>query len=89
MPEWPHEYIVRRDCPQDLFEMLVRHIREHGYHGSFYERPITYFDEDNLVYWTMGAPLAETTIINRCLKKDSYEQRLKDGALPATAPSYR
>lgn len=85
MPEWPHEYIVRSDCKQAQFEALVGHIREHGYQGSFYNRPITYFDEGGLVYWTMGAPLAETTIVNRCKKRDSYEERLKMGRLSDTA----
>ena len=35
-----------------------------------------------MVYWTMGAPLDETTIINRCRKEDTYEERLKRGTLP-------
>lgn len=82
MLEWPHEYIVRRDCDEQTFEALVRHIRRRGYQGSFYDRPITYFDEDGLVYWTMGASVAETTVINRCHKCDSYEVRLKNGVLP-------
>lgn len=32
----------------------------------------------------MGAPVEETTIINRCLKENSYEARLKNGTLPNT-----
>ena len=43
---------------------------------------ITYFDEDGLVYWTMGAPLEKTTGINRCTKENTYEYRLKKGTLP-------
>ncbi len=43
---------------------------------------ITYFDEDGLVYWTMGAAIEETTIINRCSKESTYEYRLKMGTLP-------
>jgi hypothetical protein len=38
--------------------------------------------EDGLVYWTMGAPIEETTIINRCPKEGTYEYRLKMGTLP-------
>jgi len=41
-----------------------------------------YFDEDGLVYWTMGAPIEETIIINRCPKESTYEYRLKQGTLP-------
>jgi hypothetical protein len=79
---WPHEYLVRGRVDEALFLSLVRHIREHGYEGSFYRKPITYFDEDGLVYWTMGAPIEETTIVNRCPKEQSYEYRLRNGTLP-------
>ena len=65
-----------------LFDWLVRHIRAHGYQGRFYSKPITYYEEDGLVYWTMGAPLGETIIINRCKKEDTYEHRLATGRLP-------
>lgn len=82
MPEWPHEYIVRERVDEKLFVMLVNHIRTFGYEGSFYQKKITYFDEGDLVYWTMGAPIEETTIINRCKKENSYEYRLKNGLLP-------
>jgi hypothetical protein len=30
----------------------------------------------------MGAPINETTIINRCKKENSYEERLKNKTLP-------
>ncbi|MDX8405524.1 MAG: hypothetical protein R8K50_05160 [Mariprofundus sp.] len=82
MPQWPHEYLVRDRVDEDLFVQLVQHIRTHGYQGSFYDRPITYYDEEGLVYWTMGAPINETTIINRCKKENSYEYRLTNGTLP-------
>lgn len=82
MPEWPHEYIVRGQVDEDLFVRLVRHVREHGYEGRFYRMRITYYEDRGLVYWTMGAPLAETTIINRCRGEDTYEQRLLKGTLP-------
>lgn len=79
---WPHEYIVRDRVDAALFERFVRHIREHGYEGRFYRMKITYFEEDGLTYWTMGAPLEETTVINRCPKASTYEERLKNGTLP-------
>ncbi len=79
---WPHEYIVRERVDEELFLSLVRHIREHGYDGRFYHKPITYFDEDGRVYWTMGAPIEDTTIVNRCTKEQSYEYRLEHGTLP-------
>lgn len=85
MPEWPHEYIVRGKVDEGLFLETVKHIRSHGEPGKFYSRAIVYFEEDRLVYWTMGAPIEETTIINRCRKENTYEERLKNGTLPDKA----
>jgi len=82
MPEWPHEYLVRERVDENLFVRLVRHIRQYGFEGRFYQRTLTYFAEDGLLYWTMGAPIEETTIINRCKKEDTYECRLQKGTLP-------
>ncbi len=73
---------MRERVDEDLFLQLVRHIRTYGYEGAFYRKPITYFDEDGIVYWTMGSPIEETTIVNRCTKEQSYEYRLKHGTLP-------
>ena len=82
MPEWPHEYIVRERVDSYLFEALVRHIRKHGFEGHFYQRVLTYFAEDGLLYWTMGEPIEETTIINRCKEEGSYENRVRNRTLP-------
>ena len=82
MPEWPHEYIVRKQVDVKLFEQLVRHIRAKGYLGKFYQETYTFYDEGGMTYWTMGAPLEETTIINRCRKEDTYEQRQWNDRLP-------
>jgi hypothetical protein len=79
---WPHEYIVRERVDEELFVQLVQHIRYHGYEGKFYSKPITYFDEEGMVYWTMGSPLEETIIVNRCKKEQTYEYRLRQGTLP-------
>lgn len=81
MPEWPHEYIVRDRVDEDLFMLFVQHIRSQGYESKFYETTFTYYDHAGMVYWTMGAPLGETTIINRCRKEDSYENRRLNGTL--------
>jgi hypothetical protein len=79
---WPHEYIVRDQVDEALFIALVEHIRANGYVGKFYKMDITYFDEDGMVYWTMGDPIETTTIINRCTKEQSYEYRLAHDDLP-------
>lgn len=80
---WPHEYIVRGKVDEGLFVKLVEHVKANGYQGHFYKKEITYYDDDGLVYWTMGAPVEETTIINRCRKEQTYEYRLAHNDLPS------
>jgi len=82
MPKWPHEYIVRDRVEQGSFVDLVRHIRAHGHEGRFYTMTNIYFEEDGKIYWTMGAPIEETTIVNRCKSENTYERRLANGTLP-------
>jgi hypothetical protein len=82
MPEWPHEYLVRDRVDRVLFAALAHHIRQHGVEGRFYQRTLIYFAEDGLLYWTMGEPIEETTIINRCREEKSYENRLRNWTLP-------
>ncbi len=50
--------------------------------GAQNEKTFTYYDHGGMVYWTMGAPIGETTIINRCRKEDSYESCRLKGTLP-------
>ena len=75
LPDWPHEYLVRERVDRRLFERVVKHIHSYGYEGRFYEREIRYYEEAGLVYWTIGAPVEQTVIINRCRKEDSLEVR--------------
>jgi hypothetical protein len=41
------------------------HIRKNGYVEEFTGWKYTYFDIGGYQYWTMGAPLEETILINR------------------------
>jgi len=82
MPKWPHEYIVRKNVEENLFIQFVKIIRTNGYDGNFYTKKLTYLEHNERVYWTMGAPIEETVIINRCRKEDSFDYRLKKGTLP-------
>jgi len=79
---WPHEYLVREKVDEKIFVEFVHFIREQGYKGKFYQIDITYLDYNNEVFWTMGSPIDETTIINRCTKEQSYEYKLKYNLLP-------
>ena len=79
---WPHEYLVREQVDENYFVALVEHIRANGYLGYFYKKEIIYYHEDGQVCWTMGAPVDETTIINRCRLDQTYEYRLAHDDLP-------
>jgi hypothetical protein len=82
MPQWPHEYIVRKQVDDELLEQLVCHIRTNGYLGEFYQEIYTFYDAGGKTHWTMGALLEETTVINRCREEGTYERRKRNGRLP-------
>ena len=71
MPQWPHQYTVRRfddsQRDQNQFEEAVGLIRTNGECRRFEPtgKSAIYLDIDGRQYWTMGAPVEETTIINR------------------------
>lgn len=78
MADMPHEYTVKEtgdgrgtalSC--ESFEWFVVHIREHGVWGSYRDLPPTLrLTIGPYYYWTMGAPVKETTIVNRALVVD-------------------
>jgi hypothetical protein len=72
MPQIPHEYTLRAKAPDErLFERVVLYIQQVGYKAIFGSATYTYLDIDDWKYWTMGAPLEHTTLINRAkLKHD-------------------
>jgi exonuclease III len=65
MPENPHEYIVRARVDSDTFDCAVRFIRERGRMEVFAEMPYKVLYLGDRKYWTMGAPLSGTVIVNR------------------------
>lgn len=75
MPQWPHEYTVRSWRPdlESDFEAFAVLIRADGIVKPWpplSERPRyhhTYLAIGPWEYWTMGEPVAETTVINRAL----------------------
>ncbi len=79
MPQWPHYYIVRENCNDEDFVELVKYIRENGHPENYYKRVLIYCQIGDWVYWTMGDPIEETTIINRCKPEDTYEYKVKNG----------
>lgn len=67
MPDNPHEYTLRRNSAPEHFENAVRYIREFGEIETFAGRPYKVLIRSGYKYWTMGAVLSETILINRKL----------------------
>ena len=67
MPDNPHWDTVREWMPdqRDGFESFVVLLRAHGSDEVFWGKSYRYLDLDGFHYWTMGAPVGETTVINR------------------------
>jgi len=69
MPENPHEYALRKNWQHDIsFEAVVKYIRLHGYEALYRGRSYRQIDINEHFYWTMGAPIRDTILINRKIK---------------------
>lgn len=65
----PHEYIVKEKLSEEdkpSFEEAVIYIRKNGFPAFFGGYEHTYLYVDGHYYWTMGDPIEETIILNRC-----------------------
>jgi len=66
MPKNPHYYAVRKNwvgkMPYDDFVLLIR---KYGYNENFRGWAYRLWDVIDHKYWSMGAPLALTVIINK------------------------
>ncbi len=70
MTETPHEYTLRRKAARDdRFAEAVQFIRDNGFCRRFASRFYTYYRLGDYVYWTMGAPVDETILINRAVEE--------------------
>lgn len=66
MPLIPHYYTLRKEWKDPMqFEAVVQAIRDLGYEGKFGNAKYKYLDVDGWHYWTMGAPVGATILINR------------------------
>ena len=66
MPDNPPWYTLRKRWQRDEdFAWTVETIRRYGYEEIYEGRSYTVLNIDGMKYWTMGAPVAETTLINR------------------------
>jgi hypothetical protein len=69
----PHEYIVKtkiRTQHWKDFERMVQGIRDYGFDAQYFSKKGKYFIVDEYYYWTMGAPVSETTVLNRAKLAD-------------------
>ena len=71
MPWAPHEYIVRGKCPltDEEFDYFVNMQRNYGKEERWGKYNFPYLYIDDYKYWTMGAPVEETIVINRAKPK--------------------
>ena len=72
----PHEYIVCEVNGENRkeFETVVSYIRKNGVKERFYTMSFIYLYLDGYKYWTMGAPVKETIIINRVMDTKEYNK---------------
>lgn len=72
MPQNPHEYTLRKHWEnEDDFVEAVELIRQYGYKTKFKGNTYTQFNVLGHFYWSMGAPVPITILINRaCTDKD-------------------
>jgi hypothetical protein len=61
----PHFYTLRRNALHSLFDDAVRYIRDLGWIEYFGGKPYKMLHHLTHKYWTMGAPLDITILINR------------------------
>ena len=70
MPQNPHWYTLRENWCTDEFAEVVEFIRAHSYTEYFYKKPFKMFLLNGFKYWTMGAPVDQTILINRAVQKN-------------------
>ena len=67
MPQLPHSYVLREWSDEIEFQYFVQAVRDHGYQKNFFKRVFIYLEIDGYKYWSMGAPVNETTVLNRAI----------------------
>lgn len=66
MPQCPHEYVVLwKSTSDEEFLRFVMTIRRYGYDEYFYSKRMRYLDVNGWRYWTMGAQIETTWVLNR------------------------
>jgi len=77
MPQWPHHYTLKKTwADQAKFEAAVQFIRDFGYREKFGRSWYTRLDINGDKFWSMGAPIADTILVNRASieRVEAYDQ---------------
>jgi hypothetical protein len=66
MPWIPHFYTLKMKwTDQEDFYNVVRYLRAYSVTETFGKKQYDYYYYNGYKYWTMGAPVADTILINR------------------------
>ena len=69
MPQNPHWYTLRKTWANDKeFAEVVAFIRANSYTEYFFKKPFQMFLLNGFKYWTMGAPIDITILINKAVQ---------------------
>jgi lipocalin len=72
----PHEYCLFNKCrDKDGFNRFVANIKKNGVKERFYSTFFTYFHHGDYKYWTMEKEGEQAILINRALKKYTYDTK--------------
>ncbi len=75
----PHWYTVKKWNDAEMFERVVEHIREHGYLNRYGRWWYTQLYVGYHFYWTMGADLCCTVVINRKPLQPAHKSDVASG----------
>lgn len=70
MPDNPHWYTLRKDVEDEkVFDLLVQYIRDFGTKEKYGKTWYKKLDINGFKYWTMGAPVGKTILINKAVSQ--------------------
>jgi hypothetical protein len=83
-PTNPHSYTLRREADDEaMFEAVVEHIREFGQPYPWWGTIYIQYVAGTHAYWTMGAAVKDTLLINRkTLERVRLDQLTNKGSEP-------
>jgi hypothetical protein len=63
----PHQWTLKKWTDPDLFDAVVRHVRENGYVKWFWRKRYICLDIGPHRYWSMDEDVKDTVLLNRAL----------------------